>query len=273
MRPSDSDTYREVVNKVSLSWYYVWDQGWITEWGVREPLGFPCKMSSKEMQNDTKTCKIPKEGCKITTKWQQSGAKQLEVGAKTSQSNTKRCKMTTKRWFLAPTLDQNCHISQFSLSIVTSLSCFTEKHASEAGFPAMHVKGSSRAHLLFCILFIHVPSPALEDCVHCDTRLSKYWPLKGPSIDGRRSLVQPCSRLSFAPHLFTNPQPANQKLCSDASVRQRRKEESTKTDSPWEMWHLKLHNFRCILFLYHFFSVDSTKDNKLNFLKVHKVQR
>lgn len=51
------------------------------------------------------------------------------------------------------------------------------------------VKGSSSAPLS-CTLFINVPSPALEDYMHCETKLSKYWPIKRPIIDRRWGNVQ-----------------------------------------------------------------------------------
>ena len=88
----------------------------------------------------------------------------------------------------------------------------------------------SSASLLSWIGLINVSSPAPWDRLRRDTRLSKYWPIKRPSIDA----VQPCSRLSVAPELVLYSQLLEQQ--TDGFVQlllSRRKRKVTR------LWHLR----------------------------------
>lgn len=84
----------------------------------------------------------------------------------------------------------------------------TNKHVFEACFCSMRSRACEREmlRLLFCILFINVPSPALEDYMHCDIRMSKYWPIKGQTIEAEAGQQVICC--SWITVFITKPESA-----------------------------------------------------------------
>lgn len=144
------------------------------------------------------------------------------MSTKTYKMTINRCKMTTNGFFSSvprghlshnPLIEMSKTVSLFSILPLLYCSALHKntylKPVSSMTSHACERKQQISVCLLSCILFINVPSPAPVYYMHCDTRLSKYWPIKGPTMDKRSSIVQPCSRLSIAPELLLSSQILN----------------------------------------------------------------
>lgn len=121
---------------------------------------------------------------------------------------------------------------------------WNDKKAWNSYFYAPACFTLSQASLLICIPFINGPSPALEKCIYCGTRLSTYWPMKGQSIGRRRSIVQSCRSFFIhkawdADNLFKCLR-ENKVQCDHW---EKKKAQSTVQQMTLPVWHVKFSEF------------------------------
>lgn len=190
--------------------------------------------TQKHMKNPETDTKRPTRDARRT----QSNTNHQRTAAQWHKTTIKWHKMTVKKHKTTSGKSNNLRMMQtttdlgvlllFRSTLVTLCLCF--RHSRRIKACACARRQQSSASLLSWIGLINVSSPAPWDRLRRDTRLSKYWPIKSPSIDA----AQPCSRLSVAPELVLYSQLLEQQ--TDGFVQlllSRRKRKVTRS------WHLR----------------------------------